>query len=90
MENAHDIVYSLTPEGIFTYVSPNWSVFFGEPAQNAIGSSFEEYVLAEDIQACRDFLNRVLYVKKPQSSVEYRVITKSGKIAGTHQQDLPC
>ena len=80
VENAHDIVYSLTPEGIFTYASPNWSVFFGEPAKKAIGCSFEEYVAPEDIPVCRDFLNRVLYVKKPQTDVEYRVVTKSGKI----------
>ena len=29
VENANDIIYQLTPEGVFTYVSPNWTEILG-------------------------------------------------------------
>ncbi len=78
VENANDIVYSLSPEGVFTYVSPNWSHFMGEPATEAVGSAFEPYVHPEDISLCREFLERVLVTGEKQSSVEYRVKHRNG------------
>lgn len=73
VENANDIVYTIDPDGLFQYVSPNWLEFMGEPAEKAIGRSFEPYVHPEDLHLCQRFLQRVLATGKKQSSVEYRV-----------------
>ena len=73
VENANDIVYSISAQGLFTYVSPNWADFMGEPPEEAIGKSFEPYVHPEDVPLCREFLERVLSTGRKQSSVEYRV-----------------
>jgi PAS domain S-box-containing protein len=78
VENAGDIVYALTPEGVFTYVSPNWLELMGEPAETAIGRSFEPYVHPEDRQVCRDFLEQVLRTGENQTSVEYRGLHRDG------------
>lgn len=78
VENAGDIVYSLTPEGVFTYISPNWLGFMGEPAENAIGRSFRPYVHPEDVHICDEFLNRVLKSRGRLDSVEYRVLRADG------------
>ena len=78
VENANDLVYALSPEGIFTYVSPNWSEAFGEPPESAVGRSFEPYVHPEDIHLCRGFLAEVLQSGERQSSVEYRVRQPDG------------
>ena len=78
VENANDIVYALDPEGRFTYVSPNWLERMGEPAENALGKSFEPYVHPDDVHLCREFLNRVLTTEKKQGSVEYRVKHRDG------------
>jgi len=78
VENAKDLVYALSPEGIFTYVSPNWAEAFGEPPESAVGRSFEPYVHPEDIHLCRGFLEEVLQSGERQSSVEYRVRNPDG------------
>ncbi|MBN2510891.1 MAG: PAS domain S-box protein [Spirochaetales bacterium] len=78
VENANDIVYTLSLDGNFTYISPNWIDFMGEPAEDAIGRSFEHYVYPDDIAICRRFLNEVLLTDMKQSQAEYRVRKKDG------------
>ncbi|MBN2746399.1 MAG: PAS domain S-box protein, partial [Bacteroidales bacterium] len=78
VENANDIVYSVSPEGFFTYVSPNWEEQIGEPAEAAIGKSISEYVHPEDVHLCFDFLKKVLESGEKQSGVEYRVKHNDG------------
>jgi PAS domain S-box-containing protein len=77
VENASDIVYSLNPAGVFTYVSPNWSVFMGEPVEAAIGRSYALYVHPDDSHLCQAFLAQVLQGGDVQS-VEYRVRRADG------------
>ncbi len=72
VENARDIVYSLSPEGLFTYVSPNWEEFIGIPPDQMIGASFVPFVHPEDVGLCRDFLQYVLTTGNKQTSPEYR------------------
>jgi two-component system, cell cycle sensor histidine kinase and response regulator CckA len=79
VENANDIVYTLSPRGVFTYISPNWLDFVGEPAEAAVGRPFEPYVHPEDAPLCREFLETVLATGKKQSSVEYRVKHRDGE-----------
>jgi two-component system, cell cycle sensor histidine kinase and response regulator CckA len=78
VENANDMVYALSPEGVFTYMSPNWLEFMGEPAEEAIGKSFEPYVHPEDVHLCRAFLEKKLTTGEKQGSVEYRVRHRNG------------
>ena len=80
VENANDIVYALTPEGVFTYVSPNWLEFMGEPSEQAIGQAFAPYVHPEDRQACWEYLHRVLESGERQTGVEYRVFHQDGSL----------
>lgn len=37
VEHANDIIYSLTSEGIFTYVSPNWTEYLGHAVEEVVG-----------------------------------------------------
>ncbi len=78
VENANDIEYALSPEGLFTYLSPNWIHFVGEPAEAALGRSFEPYVHPEDVHLCREFLQEVLCSGEKQSGVVYRVQRRDG------------
>jgi PAS domain S-box-containing protein len=78
VENANDIVYSLTPDGIFTYASPNWTEILGHDIHEVVGQSFESFVHPEDIPLCRAFLERVVATGKKQAGVEYRVRHKTG------------
>ncbi|MFW5879546.1 MAG: sensor histidine kinase, partial [bacterium] len=78
VENANDVIYTISHEGRITYVSPNWMDYMGESAENAIGKSFEPYVHPEDVHLCKKFLKKVLTTNSKQSEVEYRVRRADG------------
>ncbi|MDD2389422.1 MAG: PAS domain S-box protein, partial [Desulfobacterales bacterium] len=73
IENSHDIIYMLTPDGVFTFVSPAWTVFLGHPATRVIGQPFQAFVHPADFPVCRTFLQRVIETGQRQKGAEYRV-----------------
>lgn len=78
VENAADIVYGLTPDGIFTYVSPNWLDLMGEPSTEAVGKSFESYVHPDDVPLRKKFLEKVLRSGTSLTSDDYRALHRDG------------
>jgi len=80
VESANDVLYAIAPSGVFTYVSPNWMEYMGEPAENAIGQSFARYVHPEDVRLCQEFLDEVLSAGEKRSTVEYRVHRVDGVV----------
>ena len=78
VENANDIVYSLSLDGIFSYVSPNWTEILGHDPSEVVGKHFEPFVHPDDFPVCLDFLKKVLATGEKQSGVEYRVKHKDG------------
>ncbi|MBN1116927.1 MAG: PAS domain S-box protein, partial [Bacteroidales bacterium] len=78
VENVNDIIYHLTPEGVFTYVSPNWTEILGYQPNETIGEKVEKFAHPDDLHLCIDFLNKVLTTGEKQSGVEYRVKHKNG------------
>jgi PAS domain S-box-containing protein len=79
IENTHDIIYSLTPEGLFTYVSPAWTILVGRPVTDIEGHLITEVVHPDDQPACFAFLQKVLETGQRQEGVEYRVQHISGE-----------
>ncbi|UMZ74905.1 SpoIIE family protein phosphatase [Natranaerofaba carboxydovora] len=49
VENAHDIIFTVTSNGIFTYMSPNCKNILGYKAEEVIGKSFMRFVHHDDI-----------------------------------------
>jgi PAS domain S-box-containing protein len=78
IENTHDIIYSLTPEGLFSYVSPAWTILLGHPVTEIEGHLFTEFIHPDDHPACFAFLQKVLTGQR-QEGVEYRVQHISGE-----------
>ena len=73
VENANDIIYSLTPEGVFSYVSPNWTEILGHDIQEVLGKSFIPFIHPDDLPMCLDFFEKVIKLGKKQSGIEYRI-----------------
>lgn len=73
IENSHDIIYALTPDGLFTFVSPAWTVLLGHSVSDVEGKSFVPFVNEEDVPKCFSFLQKVIETKQRQEGVEYRV-----------------
>lgn len=78
VENANDIIYQLTPDGIFSYVSPNWVELLGHKLSEVEGKIFTLFVHPDDIPVCLGTLRRAIEKAQNQSGIEYRVRHKTG------------
>ena len=73
IENSHDIIYKLTADGIFIYVSPAWTVLLGHPLDQVVEHPFQPFVHPDDVAGCMAWLQKVIETGKRQEGVEYRV-----------------
>ena len=73
IENSHDIIYTITPNGIFTFVSPSWTALLGHPVNEVEGGSFQHFVHPDDLPACLAFLQKTIETAQRQTGIEYRV-----------------
>jgi PAS domain S-box-containing protein len=78
VENANEIVYSLTPDGVFTYVSPAWTKILGHDISEVENRPFQPFVHPEDVPVCLAFLELTIKTGVAQAGVEYRVLHKDG------------
>ena len=78
VENANAIIYSLSLEGTFTFVSPNWTDKLGHAVSEVEGGSFATFIHPDDVPLCQAFLEKVVATGEPQKGVEYRVKHKDG------------
>ena len=77
VENANDIVFTLSLDGVLTYVSPNWKEVLGHETRDVVGRHFGYFVHPEDQAACLAALERNRNGQK-QSGLEYRVRHRDG------------
>ena len=73
VDNSHDIIYTLTTEGVFTFVSPAWTTLLGNPVSQVVGQPFQQFVHPDDLTACMAFLQSAISTGQRQGGVEYRV-----------------
>jgi two-component system NtrC family sensor kinase len=78
VENANDLIYMLTPDGIFSYASPNWPEILGQEVSEIVGKSFAPLIHPDDLEACYAFLASVVETGEKQSGIEYRVRHEDG------------
>ncbi|MFZ4855072.1 MAG: PAS domain S-box protein [Desulfuromonadaceae bacterium] len=79
VENVNDVLFALTPSGVFDYVSPQWKVAFGFELSETIGKPFMPFVHPDDVSVCLEFMSQVFSTGEKQSGVEYRVLCKDGR-----------
>ncbi|MBP7526624.1 MAG: PAS domain S-box protein [Syntrophorhabdaceae bacterium] len=73
IENSHDIIYTLTPGGVFAFVSPSWTRLLGHPVAQVVGQRFQQFVHPDDVDRCEAFLQKTIETGQRETSVEYRV-----------------
>jgi PAS domain S-box-containing protein len=73
VDNSHDIIYTLTTDGVFIFVSPAWTVLLGHPVTQVMGQPFQKFVHPDDLPGCMEFLKLVIETGQRQEGVEYRV-----------------
>ena len=77
VEYGSDIVFTLTPEGIFTFISPNCERFLGRTQVEITGQPFVPWVHPDDVAACFEFIE-FLVAGGERRELEYRVLHKNG------------
>jgi PAS domain S-box-containing protein len=78
VENSHDIIYTLSMDGSFTFVSPGWTALLGHRADQVVGRSFEDFVHGEDVERFEAFLRDVIETGRRRTGIEYRVLHVDG------------
>jgi len=78
VENANEILYSLSPDGHFLYVSPTWSAKLGHPVDEVTGQPVSRFIHPDDQRLFWDFLRHVLEQGRSTFSVEYRALDRTG------------
>ncbi len=73
IENSPDIIYTLSPEGVFVFVSPAWTALLGHPVSQVVGKAFRQFVHPDDLERCLAFLQRMIEPDHRQQGLECRV-----------------
>lgn len=78
IENIDDVIFSMTTDGIFTYVSSAVTRLTDYGTDELIGKSYLALVYPEDLPEVTSHLEALLFGKKRTD--EYRISTKAGDI----------
>ncbi|MBW4491275.1 MAG: PAS domain S-box protein [Trichocoleus desertorum ATA4-8-CV12] len=78
VENAHDTLYVINPEGIFYYLSPNLRNIMGYEPSELEGISFAPFIHPDDLSRCASAIAHVVATGETNSEIEYRAKCKDG------------
>jgi len=78
VENSHDIIYTISADGTFLFVSPAWTILIGHEVKDVIGRSFAQFIHPDDVPMCKEWLQKVIETGKRQHGIEYRVKLTNG------------
>ncbi len=80
VENANDIIYSVTPKGEITYISPKATEITGYDISYLTGKNIFSLLHADDIQAATEWFQTILEKKERQSSLAFRLMHKDKSV----------
>jgi PAS domain S-box-containing protein len=74
VSNMQDVLFTITPSGIFSYVSPSWTSMYGHSVEETIGRPFSDFIHPEDFETCLRALNETVKNGYPvPGGVEHRI-----------------
>jgi len=77
-ENTNGIIYAVSNDGRFVFVSPGWKETLGHDLSEIINRPFEQLIHPDDVYICWDFVTQGFSTGMPQKSIEYRIKHKDG------------
>ena len=75
---ASEILFAITPEGRYKFVSDAWTPKLGHEVADVIGRSYTEFVHPDDLSLFRDYIAETLELGVSPRGIEYRVKQKDG------------
>jgi PAS domain S-box-containing protein len=89
VEHSSDIFYSHTPDGVFTYVSPQSRYFLGCEPEEAM-TNWADFATDHPInEEAYKHTQRAIVTGKPQKSFEVQIKTKDGRIIWAEISEAP-
>jgi PAS domain S-box-containing protein/putative nucleotidyltransferase with HDIG domain len=82
IDNLHEVVFTLDTQGHFTYINPAIEQLTGYQVEEIVGSSFEQFVHADDLPGLASSFERSL--KGRPEPYEFRIIDTHGNILYVH------
>ncbi|NLV26385.1 MAG: PAS domain S-box protein [Methanomicrobiales archaeon] len=89
VENANEIVFSLNPDGTFSYISPNCFSILGHNPIEIIGKSSKIFIHPDDLQENLKVFNMAIKNGESATGVEYRIQHKNGNYRWHSQSIVP-
>lgn len=80
VENAKDIIYSLTPNGEISYLSPKFSDLLGYNTSDYLGKSFSLLMHPDDVKNSIEMFQRTLKSGQRESGFEFRMNHMDGSM----------
>ena len=80
VENANDIIYSLSPKGEITYISPKFTDIMGYKVTEFLGNSFFPFIHPDDAKDSIEWFRSIMKDKPRKTGYEYRFKHKDGSI----------
>lgn len=72
LHTSSEILYALTPDFKYKFLSRAWTRKLGHPVDSALGRSFFDFVHPDDAGECRAFIEAVVEGRPRPDHVEYR------------------
>jgi phosphoserine phosphatase RsbU/P len=79
LQTASEILYALTPEGCFKFVSQAWSAKLGHNHDTVLGLQYRDFVHPEDRPRWDEFFATVLHDRRQGAVLEYRILHADGR-----------
>jgi len=75
---ASEILFAITPEGLYKFVSDAWTPKLGHEVADVIGRPYTDFVHPDELQMFRDYIAETLELGVNPRGIEYRVRQKDG------------
>ncbi len=80
LEYAGDIIYSMSPDGYFKYISPVIQEKLGYSPDELVGHLYNPSIHKDDLPLLQEFFKRVASEGRKLSGLEFRAIHKNGEV----------
>lgn len=79
LENANAVIYALSFDGVFLFVSPTWTTLLGHQVVRVDGQPLTGFVYPADAAGYLDMLQRAQNTGRVPQNFEYRIRHRNGK-----------
>jgi PAS domain S-box-containing protein len=78
VENALEIIFTLTPEGMISYTSPRWTQLIGHESSDLVGRSFVSFLHPSDRTTFQLYFAAVTAGDNQNQRIEFRIENRNG------------